>query len=143
MAYVLAMSQHRSKLQRVLPGEVKGAGHPCFNPFKTIGASRFIAEVVTLVACGRQHHLGCSLRRYTAIHRSAGDRALQHPASNGEPVGEGEGGLVEIGVRGHGLRIEVIESDILLGMRSVMETPGQGVVGSKDRIELRERVECL
>src|SRR5208282_3388238 len=41
------------------------------------------------------------------------------------------------------LRVEIVQSDILLRMRSEMEAARQGLVGGENRIELRERVERL
>ena len=98
----------------MLPGEVKGARCPFFNPFKAIGAPRFLAEVVAKVSSRSQHHVGCSLGRYATTHDSACNRALQEPAADGQPVCEGAGSLVEIRV--YRLRIEVIQPGILLRM---------------------------
>src|SRR5208337_4022863 len=38
-AHVFTVAQHHAKLEGMLPGEVKWAGRPVFNPFKTIGAA--------------------------------------------------------------------------------------------------------
>src|SRR5208282_2376392 len=67
--------------------------------------------------------------------------ALQKPAAKSQPVGKRARSLVKIPVWRHRLRIEVIESRILQRMRSIMEAPGQSLVGGNNGIELRERVE--
>ena len=77
LAHILAMAKHRSKLEGVLPGEVKRARCPFFNPFKAIGAARFLAEVIAHVPGRSQHHFGRSLCRYAATHNPVRQRALQ------------------------------------------------------------------
>ena len=143
MAHILAMAEHRSKLQRVLPGEVKRARSPFFNPLKAIGAARFLAEVVAGVSGRSQHHVGSSLRRDAAAHTLFDTVLCKKPAADGQPVSERASSLVEIRVGRYRLRVEIIQSLILLRMRSEMEAAGQGLVGRKDRIELREGVERL
>ena len=79
VADILAVAEHRSKLKGVLPGEVKRARGPFFDPFKATGAARFLTEVVTLVSRRSQHHVGSSLGRDATAHYSVCHRALKSP----------------------------------------------------------------
>src|SRR5271166_3023507 len=126
----------------MLPGEVKRAGSPVLNPFESIGTARFLAEVVAKISGRNQYHVGCGLRTYVTAYHSARDGAQQEPATDGQPVGNGGGSLMELRIGCYRLRIEVVQPLILPRMWREMEAASQRLIGRKDGIELGERVEC-
>src|SRR5208337_3789513 len=100
-----------------------------------------MVEIVSLVAHRREDHVRVSLWPNFARNGRTCECALQQTVADLPAMSQRRRGFVEVRIRRHWLRVEVVETGIPQIVRSKMEASGQGLLGRQNGVQLGERIE--